>query len=184
MPVNVPTFTSSNFSFGPGRLFLGAAGTTPSVDVGGITEEGISVTLMNKKKDITQGNPKIPVYTFSQEQGVTLKLSGIEWNVTTLLYGLGSGNTTSVSSQDTLSFGGDPLVEAVALWAQHYMAVAGHTLNMYVWRAVSDGDIEMALNHDEHKFPYQWKAQRSTTNWAGATLAFDEQLIQIYRQKT
>lgn len=184
MPINVPSFTTSNFSFGPGRLFLGAAGTTPTVDVGGITEDGVKIVMMNKKKDITQGNPKIPVYTFSQEQGATVSISGIEWNVTTLTYALGSGNTTSISASDTMSFGGDPLVDAVALHVQHYMASASHTLNAYVWRAVSDGDVEINLNHDEHKFPYQWKAQRATTNWAGGSLAFDEQILQIFRQKT
>jgi len=184
MPLNVPTFTSSNFSFGPGLLFLGAAGTTPLVDVGAISEDGIKLMPSNKKKDIFQGNPKMPVYTFSQEQGMSVQVTGIEWNVNTLLYGLGSGNTTSVSAADTFSFGGDPLIDAVALWVQHKMAVPGHTLNCYVWRAVADADVEMALTHDEHKFPYSWKAQRSTTNWSGATLAYDEQLFQLYRQKT
>lgn len=184
MPLNVPSFNSSNFSFGPGLLFLGAAGTTPTVDVGAITEDGIKCTPSNKKKDIFQGNPKLPVYTFSQEQGLQISVTGIEWNVTSLLYGLGSGNTTSSASADTLSFGGDPLIDVVAIHVQHKMAVPGHTLNFYVWRAVSDADVELALTHDEHKLPYTWKAQRATTNWAGATLAYDEQLFQLYRQKT
>lgn len=184
MPVNVPTYTTSNFSFGPGRLFLGVAGTTPSVDVGAITEDGIKVTMSNKKRSITQGNPKLKVYTFSQEQDVMLEISGIEWNVTNLTYALGSGNTTSISAEDTMAFGGDPLVEVVAGHVQHYMAAAGHTLNAYIWRMVSDGDVEMNLTHDEHKFPYKWVAQRATTNWAGASLASDEQLIKVQRQKT
>lgn len=184
MPLNVPSFTSNNFSFGPGILYLGAAGTTPLVDVGAISEDGIKMTPTNKKKDIFQGNPKIPVYTFAQEQGLQVSVTGIEWNVNNLLYGMGSGNTTSTGSADTYAFGGDPLIDAVALHVQHKMAVPGHTLNAYVWRAVADADVEMALIHDEHKFPYTWKAQRSTTNWAGTSLAYDEQIFQLYRQKT
>lgn len=184
MPVNVPTFTTSNFSFGPGRLFIGAAGTTPTVDVGGITEDGVQIDLKNSKQHIFQGNPKVKVYTFSKEQAVDVKISGIEWNVNSLQYALGSGNTTSVTATDTLAFGGDPLVDAVAIHVQHYMAAAGHTLNAYVWRAVSDGDVSLNINHDNHKFPYMWTAQRVTTNWAGATLAYDERLISIVRQKT
>lgn len=183
MPVNVPSFTTNNFSFGPGRLFLGAAGTTPSVDVGAIGEGGIGVTLMSKKRGITQGNPKIEVYAFSQEQGVTLKLESIEWNVTNLMYALGSGNTTSSGTADTLVFGGDPLVDTCALYVQHYMAAPADTLDGYIWKARGEGDVEISFTHDEHKFPYQWTAQRVTTNWGGETLAFDEQLIKINRIK-
>ncbi len=182
--LNVPSYSTSNFSFGPGRLFLGASGTTPSVDVGGITEDGIKVTVTSKKKDIFQGNPKLVAYTFSQEQGVMVELSGIEWNVTSFAYALGSGTTTSVSASDTYVFGGDPIVDSVAIHVQHQMAVPGHTLNMYVWKAVSDGDLEIGLGHDEHKFPYKYKAQRSTTDWAGTSLGEDAQLMKLYRQKT
>ncbi len=182
--LNVPSYTTSNFSFGPGRLFLGAAGTTPSVDVGGITEDGVKITVTSKKKDIFQGNPKLVIYTFAQEQGAMVEFSGIEWNQNLFEYGLGAGTTTSSASSDTLVFGGDPLVEQVAIHVQHQMAVPGHTLNAYVWQAVSDGDLAINLGADEHKFPYKYKAQRVTTAWDGATLATDAQLLKLYRQKT
>jgi len=184
MPLNIPSYTVNNFSFGPARLFLGASGTTPSVDVGGITEDGCKITLSSKKKDIFQGNPKLIAYTFAQEQGVSVEISGIEWDTDTMTYALGAANTTNTSNEETLTFGGDPIVEKVAIHVQHYMAVAGHTLNAYVWTCVSDGDVEIGMNHDEHKFPYKWKAQRSTTDWAGASLAYDAQLMKLYRQKT
>ena len=184
MPVNIPTFNTNNISFGPGRLFLGAAGATPSVDVGAITEDGIKVTLSSKKRHITQGNPKVKMYTFIQEQDVMVELSSIEWNVNNMQYALGSGNTTSSGSEDTFSFGGDPIVDKVAIHVQHYAAVAGHTINGYIWQAVSDGDLELNLTHDEHKFPYKWTAQRVTTDWAGTSLAYDQQLMKIVRQKT
>lgn len=182
--LNIPSYSTSNFSFGPGRLFLGASGTTPSVDVGGITEDGIKLTITSKKRDIFQGNPKLIVYTFSQEQGAMLELSGIEWNQNLFEYGLGAGITASSSSSETLEFGGDPIVESVALHVQHQMAVPGHTLNAYIWQAVSDGDLELAMGHDEHKFPYKYKAQRVTTDWSGATLNTNAQLLKLYRQKT
>ncbi|HND33319.1 MAG TPA: hypothetical protein PLA94_25145 [Myxococcota bacterium] len=184
MPINIPTYTVNNFSFGPARLFLGAAGTTPSVDVGGITEDGCKISIINKKKDIFQGNPKLVAYTFSQEQSVEIEISGIEWDTDSFTYAVGAGNTTNTSNEETFTFGGDPLVERVAIHIQHYMAVAGHTMNAYVWQAVSNGDLEISMGHDEHKFPYKWKAQRATTDWAGASLAYDAQLIKLYRQKT
>ena len=130
--LNVPSYSTSNFSFGPGRVFMGAAGTTPSTDVGGITEDGVKITVTSKKKDIFQGNPKLVVYTFAQEQGAMVELSGIEWNQNLFEYGLGAGTTTSSASSDTLSFGGDPLVEQVAIHVQHQMAIPGHTLNAYI----------------------------------------------------
>ena len=184
MPLNVPTFTTGKFSFGPGRLFIGASGATPTIDVGGITEDGVKITLGSKKKDITQGNPKMPCYTFSQEQSCEIEVSGIEWDVDTFLYALGAGNTTSTGAQDTFAFGGDPICSTVAILIEHYMATCGHTLDAYVWQAVSNGDLEMSLNHDEHKFPYKWKGQRCTTTWAGVALAYDEQLFKLVEQKT
>lgn len=184
MPLNVPTTTTNNLSFGPARLFIGASGTTPSVDLGAITEDGVKVTLRSTKRHIMQGNPKSKLYTFIQEQAVDIEVSGIEWNVNSIQYGLGSGNTTSVSASDTFSFGGDPIVDKVAIHIQHYGATAGHTYNVYAWQCVSDGDVEIGFTHDEHKFPYKWTAQRVTTDWAGTSLAYDEQLMKIYRQKT
>ncbi len=182
--MNMPTVTASNISFGPGRVFIGAAGTTPSVDVGAISEDGIKITFMSSKKHIQQGNPKMKVLTFIDEQGADIEFTGIEWNVNLLQYGLGTGNTTSISASDTFAFGGDPIPDVVAMHIQHYGAQAGHTYNAYVWKAVSNGDIEINLSHEEHKFPYKYTAQRATTDWAGATLAQDEQLVKIIRQKT
>jgi hypothetical protein len=182
MPLNVPNFTTSKFSFGPGVLYLGAAGTTPTVDVGGITEDGIKVAMMSKKKDIHQGNPKLVCYTFNQEQGMEIELSGIEWNFDSLAYALGAGNTTVSGTEETFAFGGDPLCQTVAIRIVHQMATSGHTMLAYVWQAVSNGDLELTFGHDEHKFPMKWKAQRCTTNWAGATLPYDEQLGLLVEQ--
>ena len=105
MSFNVPSITENNFSFGPGVLKMGVAGATPSVDVGAITEDGITVTLKSGKKTIKQGNPKIGVYAFNQEVGAEVDVVGIEWNLNTLPYAIGAGNTTSSVSADTFAFG-------------------------------------------------------------------------------
>lgn len=184
MPLNIPTYTEDNVSFGPGRLFLGAAGATPTVDVGGITDDGITINFESEKRSITQGNPKLIVSQFSQAQSAQISLSGIEWNVTNLSYALGSGTTTSSASEDTLVFGGEPDVTKVALHVQHQMGFAsGQTLDAYVWTASSAQGVEVQLGHDEHMFPYQWQALRSTTDWAGGSLASGAQLIKIVRTK-
>lgn len=181
MALNVPSFTANDFSFGPGRLFLGTSGTTPSVDVGGITEDGITIEPENTTKDITQGNPKQIVYTFNQAQGLIVNCTGIEWDITNLAYAMGAGNTAISASAETWAFGGDPITKKVAIHIQHQMAVSGDTMNVYVWQAVSAGPVPIGFIHDEHKFPMKFKAQRVTTNWAGAALATTEELMLLSR---
>jgi len=183
MPLNIPSYTTNNFSFGPGRLFMGAAGTTPTVDVGGITEDGITVEPENTTRDIMQGNAKEIVYTFNQQHGVVVNCTGIEWDVTHLAYALGAGNTTEGAGEDTLTFGGDPITKQVAIHIQHQMAVTGHTLDVYVWQAVSNGNVPLPFTHDEHQFAMSFKAQRVATDWAGAALASTATLMKVARTK-
>lgn len=180
MSLNVPSGSTSKISFGPAVVYIGAAGATPTVDTGYIDNDaGVEITLSSKKRDITQGNPKIPLYTFSQEQNVMVKFSGIEWNQNNISYGLGAGTTAVSGAELGFTFGGDPIAKTCAIKIDHYMAVSGHTMTFYCWKAVSDGDIAIGLTHDEHKFPYQYKLQRSTTDWAGASLAYDKQIFKM-----
>ena len=184
MSYNVPSFTENNFSFGPGILKVGAAGATPTVDVGAIVEDGITITKKSAKKMIKQGNPKIGVYAFAQEVGAEVDFVGIEWNLNTLPYAIGAGNTTSSGSADTFAFGGDPLVKQVAISIQHEMAVTGHTLDVYVWKAVSaQDDMAIKLGADEHQFPRKYSALRSATDWAGGALPKTERILKIVRTK-
>lgn len=182
MPYNVPTVTTNDISFGPAVLFLGAAGTTPTTDVGSITEDGVTVEITSEKRTITQGNPKLPIYTFSQAQGVMVKVTGIEWNYSNFAAALGAGATTVSGSEETFSFGGDPIVTRQALHIQHFMAQSGNTLNLYVWEVVSESGLNLPLGHDEHSFELSFIAQRVTTDWASASLPATQQLMKIERQ--
>lgn len=181
MPLNIPVGNTSDISFGPARLFLGASGGTPATDVGYISEDGVSLEISNETRDIVQGNPKLIEYTFSQTQGVMVNLSSIEWDFDAFLYAIGAGVTASAGGVDSFSFGGDPIVTSVALHIEHQMAVSGNTLNCYVWKAVSESGYAISMGADEHTFEYKWKAQRSEIDWAGATLASTEQLVKIER---
>ena len=62
------------------------------------------------------------------------------------------------------------------------MCLSGNTINVYVWRAVGEGNVTLPMTHDEHQFEYNWKALRESTDWATNPLASDEQLIQIVRE--
>jgi len=182
MPLNIPTGSTSDISFGPAILFLGISGATPLVDVGFISEDGVSLEITNETKDIMQGNPKLIEYSFSQTQGVTVSLSSIEWDFDNFTRAIGAGVTTGGPPPTTFSFGGDPLLTTVAIHIQHQMAVSGNTLNAYIWKAVSESGYSIALGADEHTFEYKWKAMRSTTDWASGPLASDVQLIKIERE--
>lgn len=181
MPLNIPSGSTNNISFGPGRVFLGAAGATPTTDVGYISEDGITIEVQSERRDIVQGNPKLVEYTFSQTQGVMVNLTSIEWNLIGLSRIFGAGVTTSTASEKTIAFGGDPLVEQMAVHIEHQMAVTGNTMNAYVWKAVSDTSLSIPLGADEHSFEIALKAQRSATDWNGAALAYNEQLVKFER---
>jgi hypothetical protein len=183
MPRNLPTIVTNDFSFGPGLFYLGVAGTTPTADIGAITEDGITVEISIEKRHIRQGNPKLIEYTFSQAQDAMLKVNGIQWDQDLLLPALGAGTTTSSAAADYFQIGGDPLVTQMAVMIEHQMAITGNTLYVYGWKAVASEGISIQFGHDEHQFPYSYTCQRSATDWAGTTLAYNKQLLAIKRVK-
>lgn len=182
MPFNIPSGTRDDISFGPARLFLGAAGATPVTDVGFISEDGITVEFASEQRDIMQGNPKLIELTFIQSQSVMVKLTSIEWNFDNLSRALGAGDTSASGTFEKFVFGGEPCPTELAIHVQHQMCRSGDTMNVYVWRAVGEGSVSLPFTHDEHAFEYSFKAMRSATDWAGNSLPSDAQLIQILRQ--
>ena len=184
MPLNLPTGDTNNISFGPALVFLGPSGSTPTLDVGYVAEDALTLEINGTKRDIMQGNPKTIEHTFMTEQKVKVSWHGIEWSVNLLQASIGAGNTSFSSAIQTWAFGGDPLVETVAIKVQHYMAKAADTLVCNLWKCRPDGAVALSFSADEHKFPQSYEAMRSATNWGGATLPYDEQLCQIVRQIT
>lgn len=185
MPFNIdPGGLSDNISFGPAVVYLGPSGATPVASVGYLGEDAVTIEAESTKRDIEQGNPKTIEFSFALAQKVKVSWQGIEWNQTQWQYAIGAGNTYSSASIQTWGFGGDPIVETVALKIQHYMAKAGDTLTVNVWKARGDGPISFGFSAEEHKFANSYQAMRSATNWAGGNLAYDEQLVQVVRQLT
>lgn len=181
-PFNLPTVTTGDISYGPGRVYYGPVGSTPSTDIGSITEDGVTLSVTAEKREIVQGNPKVTVLTFTMAQAVEVKVTGIEYNQNLWTFAIGSGNTTASADEETWSFGGDPAVTQLALMIEHQMAETGNTLEIRCWKVQSNAGVEMGLIHEEHKFPYAWKCIQADTNWAGATLNQEEQLVQIARK--
>ena len=180
MPYNVPTITTNDISFGPAICYLGPSGATPSVDVGAISEDGVAIEMTSEKKVITQGNPKLNVYTFTQAQAVMIKFTSIEWDFNNMSRALGSGATNVAGT--ALKWGGDPLVEQLAMHITHYMAVTGNTMNVYAWTVASEGGVSPTFGADEHSFEYSFYCLRTTTDWGSSALSATQQLIEFKRE--
>jgi hypothetical protein len=178
--LNIPNVTKSDISFGPAVMYLGAVGATPTVDVGAISEDGVSIEIATEQRDIMQGNPRIIEMSFNQQQSVMVRVTSIQWNYENLQYVLGGSIATS-ATWEKFSFGGDPCPSEVAIKVVHQMC-SGDTINVYVWRAMGEGNLTIPFGQDEHSFELAFKAMHATNDWAGATLAADAQLLQIYRQ--
>lgn len=181
---NIPAYNTNNISIGPGVVYLGVSGTTPTHDIGAIDKNGLEITLSETYLEVYQGSPKQLARTFKTGENMEIKITGLEWNLIDLAIALGAGVTTSSASQDTFAFGGDPNTSVLAAKIVHSMPV-GHTINIYVWQSQVSGTWQLKMAEDTlHTFPYSFKALVSTTAWDGTTLASGSQLFKIVRQKT
>lgn len=181
---NIPLYTVNNISLGPGILFVGLAGATPTVDTGAISEDGMEFNVTREFLEVFQGQPRTLITTFPISETVELTIQGIEWNLMKLPQALGAGVTTFSSTTETFSFGGDPGIDEVAVIVQHAMP-SGHTVSIYLWRAQPSGEWNMSMAPDTlHTFPYSFKALQATTAWDGSALPVGSQLFKIVRHKS
>ena len=181
MPLNISASgTTSNISFGPATIKMGPiAGNTPSTDVGFIGEDGVTVEMTSEKKIISQGNPRLPLYSFVQAQDVMLNFTSIQWDFDNFIYALGGGTTSG--GGNVFQFGGNALNELVAIQLEHQMAVTNNTMMVYVWKAQSESGFTVPFGQDEHSFEFQFRAIRAADDWSGAALADGNQLIKFER---
>jgi hypothetical protein len=177
--LNIPNVNRDDISFGPAVMYLGAAGATPTADVGAISEDGVTIEIATEQRDIMQGNPRIIEMSFNQQQSVMVRVTSIEWNYDNLQYVLG-GSVLTTTAYETFSFGGDPCPSEVAIKIVHQMC-SGDTINVNVWRAMGEGNLSIPFGQDEHSFELAFKAMRASENWAGGALPADSQLLQIQR---
>ena len=180
---NVPNYNANNISIGPGIIYIGAAGTTPSVDVGAISEDGIEITVSQEFLEVFQGSPKQRIIQFKTDESIEFTATGIEWDLIKLATALGAGVTTSSGTLDTFAFGGDPDTDQVAVLIQHTLP-SGHTISISIWKAQASGEWSLSLAQDElSTFPYSFRGLVATVNWGNEALPVGQQLFRITRQK-
>ena len=204
MPLNIPTGSTDNISFGPGRIkmdvFTGSNGVTPTTDVGFIGEDGVTIEMQSEKRNIVQGNPQLINFSFATAQSAMVNFTSIEHDMENFRLAIGAGTTgptttsvfdneggvaspaTTVSGNaDFFSFGGNPLNTFVCMSIHHQMAVTGDTLYAHIWKAQSESGFSLPFGSEEHQFEFSFQAIRAVTDWGGTALPFDQQLMKLVR---
>ena len=206
MPLNSPTGSTDNISFGPAKIFLGTwnprdsageykesdgytgAGITPNTDVGFISEDGVNLELGSEKRNIVQGNPQLISFSFATSQSAMFTFTSIEWNFENFVLALGAGSTSAPtdgsnnSEASYFNFGGNPLNTIACMKMEHQMAVTGDTMNIYAWKVQSESGFSIPFSAtEEHKFEFSFQALLADYNWGGGNLPDEESLIRFER---
>ncbi len=182
MAFNVPSVVRTDrYSFGPGILRIGPAGSTPTTDIGSVRSDAAFV-VERETLDVNQGSPATRQKQFIISEDATFSVSGIEWDLFNLARAVGAGVTTKVGGNtDVFQFGGDPNTKSVALEFEHVLP-AGTTVLIRIFTADPVGGINLEFGDDIHEFPYEFKAIESTTDWAGVALPTTGRLFEIRHQ--
>lgn len=183
MAYNVPTYDSARFSFGPGVLYMGAPGATPTIEVGAVKGDA-EFSVERTRLEVRQGSPQSLIKTYAIEESVMLKMTGIEWKLDNLAYVLGAGVTGASGAEETLEFGGDMDTTTRALRYIH-RAPDGSTIDLHIFKAEGAGQLAIALKEtDIHEFPIEFNALEGTVDFENAALADNKKKFKIIRTKT
>lgn len=177
MAYNIMTIDEDQISFGPGKIYLGAAGATPSTEVGAV-DAGMTLTISRTMMDLSQGSPKQLVKRVCTEEKVEIEFTGLQWNLANLQKALGGGEYDSDSDGETLAGGGDMEMTEYALRFVHQTA-AGGTITVDLWNVVGSGESAVQMGDEWHKFPMKFSAQNSDTDWASASLDAKKRMYKI-----
>jgi len=174
---NVPAYTTTQLSLGPGIIYIGVTGATPTTDVGAV-RSGMNLAITRTKVPIRQGNPPLTIKTFVTEEAAVLTFTGLEWDLDNFAMAVGQ-TTTTVGN--TFDMGGDLNIHEVALKFVH-VTPEDHTYTLYVWRAEPRGDLTINLTDEPHEFEMGFEALLTTVDWASATLSTGDQMFKLFKE--
>lgn len=163
-------------SFGPGNLFVGAVGATPTVDIGYV-REGAQMTFSRTPLDLKQGMPMTLIKRWIVEEQMIFNINSLQPSIDNLKKSLGAGRQTS----GALGVGGSMNIDEWAVMYRH-VTQSGHTIFIDIYRATREGDFSWTFGNDFHEVPMSFRAMETSTNWAGTSLNDDEKLFRIRRQ--
>lgn len=175
MSFNMPTIVENRLTFGPGRVLLGAAGATPSTDVGAV-DPAMTITLKRTIMDLFQGSPKQLVKRVASQEECDVEITGLQINLVNLQRAIGAGELSD--SDKIFEFGGDMEFDDLALRFQH-QTPAGGTYLIDIWTVNGSGEAAMTFGDEWYKFTMKFSAQNSATDWASQTLADKKKMLKI-----
>lgn len=180
MAYNVPNYDTKKFTFGPGRLYLGAVGATPTFEIGQVKGDA-SLMVKRTSLDVLAGSPQTLIQQYAVKEEISLKVTGIEWNFNALAQILGAGTTALTGVTETFEFGGTMTISERALLYRHIMA-DGSTLDIEMYRVQGSGEIEASIKEaDMHELSYEFVGLEGTTNFANAALAAGKKMVKLVR---
>lgn len=174
MAYNVPQYDVTKFSFGPGVLYIGPAGVTPTIDIGAV-RSGATFEVTRTLVDINQGSPATLVETFVTAESATLTVTGLEWNFKNFARALGVEVPTD---ENVFEFGGSMRVIPVSLKFVHETPY-GVTLVLSIWKARGGDRFRVGFTDDPHEFEFVFHALEAITNWAGESLPLGKRLFKF-----
>lgn len=178
MAFNVPTYETERFSFGPGIVYMGPAGSTPSVDVGAVKGDA-ELIIQRERLEVFQGSPQSLVKSYAVREIVSLRFTSIEWDLDNIAYSLGAGVTSVNGPIETLEFGGDIDTTQRAIRFVHIKPDGG-TIDLHIFNAEGNGDLTIALKEqDIHEIPIQWNALEGTVDFSNVALADNKKKFKI-----
>lgn len=191
MGYNVPAVTVDNVSFGPGVLFAGACGVCPITDIGAV-RSGAELIITREKIMLEQGSPYQLIVQHVIRETVQLNVTGVEWNFTNLVRGLGAGELDEDGPPATYKrfrFGGDMGISNLSLCYRHHMA-EGDEVWVKLWCAQGNGEITVNWGDNYHEFPFSFTAIQPNPLVAwhddihdpAGVLADKEHLCEVYRE--
>jgi len=179
---NTPAGTVNNVSIGNAVVYFGAAGATPTDDVGFLADDGVSVSYATEVVDVTAGFPRVPIRRFIQSVTTTLSVTTIEWDLATFQQALiGTLNTTA--ALETLAVGTDACPGEITGRIVFQMPCVGDTITIDFWRLQSDGNLNLGFEGTSpHQFAYNFQSLLATEKWDATPLTADVGLFEIRRE--
>jgi len=182
MSYNVPSYETDRFSFGPGVLYMGPAGSTPTIDIGQVKGDA-EFSVERTKLEVLAGSPQSRIKSYATKEEVMIKLTGIEWNLDNLAYNLGAGVTSVNGAEEILEFGGDMDTNNRALRFVHRQP-DGSTIDIHLFNAEGNGKLSIAMKeNDLHEMAYEYVALEGTVDFENAALADNKKKFKIIRTK-
>lgn len=182
MAYNVPTVTTSRMSFGNGILYIGPVGSTPTIDIGTVKGDA-EFNVKRDMYDVYSGSPQSLVKKYAVKEDISLKITGIEWNMNNIMQVLSAGVTTLVGVTETFEFGGDPDTDPYAVRFVHKQP-DGSTVDIQLFTCFGKGELAIAFKEKEvHEFPLEFQAVEGTVDFSNVALATNKKKFKIVRTK-